>query len=118
MKTIGSFLILFLSTLGLALAQESIDSLNISQNDKLKNQWKFIPDFEIESFDTGKSLLDSGFLFLPKSLNPEKYKDLLPNPKFRVGMPPIYQLPDPQSRMPIKEFDNSVNYTIQIKKID
>ncbi|TDK44881.1 hypothetical protein [Algoriphagus formosus] len=118
MKIIGSFLTLFFSTLGLAFAQEKIDSLIHSRQDTLKNQWKSIPDLKVDSIDTGRILLDSGFLFLPKSLNPERYMDLLPNRKFRIGMPPIYQLPDPQSRMPIKEFDDSVNYTIQIKKID
>jgi hypothetical protein len=118
MKIIGSFLTLFFSTLGLAFAQEKIDSLTHYRQDTLKNQWKSIPDLKGDSIDTGRILLDSGFLFLPKSLNPERYMDLLPNPKFRVGMPPIYQLPEPQSRMPIKEFGDSVNHTIQIKKID
>lgn len=118
MKYLGITLILFFSTIGLALAQKKIEWLSDSQKDTLKQQWKSLSDLKGDSIDTERILLDSGFLFLPKSLNPERYMDLLPNPKFRVGMPPIYQLPDPQSRMPIKEFDDSVNYTIQIKKID
>lgn len=118
MKYLGITLILFFSTIGLALAQEKIEWLSDSQKDTLKQRWKSLPEFNIDSIGKGRILLDSGFLFLPKSLNSERYMDLLPNPKFRVGMPPIYQLPEPQSRMPIKEFDDSVNYTIQIKKID
>ncbi|GMQ30496.1 hypothetical protein [Algoriphagus confluentis] len=115
MKIITSFFVIFLGTLGWTFAQEKIDTLNKSQKDTLLYNWKFNPEFKTDSSQKGRILLDSGFTFLPKSLNPGGTIDLTPNPKFRVGMP-TYKLPDPQSRMPIKTFDNSVNYTILIKE--
>ncbi|GMQ24959.1 hypothetical protein Aoki45_16410 [Algoriphagus sp. oki45] len=117
MKTIGCFLTLFLGTLAWTQAQEKIDTLSNSQKDTILYNWKFNPEFKTDSSQEGRILLDSGFTFLPKSLNPGGTIDLTPNPKFRVGIP-TYQLPDPQSRMPIKTFDNSVNYTILIKEYD
>ena len=117
MKIVVSFLILFLGTLGLGQAQEKIDSLTNSKKDTPLYNWKFNPEFKTDSSKEGRILLDSGFTFLPKSLNPGGTIDLTPNPKFRVGIP-TYQLPDPQSRMPIKTFDKSVNYTILIKEYD
>ena len=117
MKIVSSFLILFLATSGLTLAQNKNDTLSNSQKDTLLYNWKFIPEFKTDSSQEGRILLDSGFTFLPKSLNPTGSKFVTPNPKFRVGMP-TYKLPDPQSRMPIKELEDSENYPILIKNYD
>lgn len=117
MKIISSFFVLFLGTLGWTFAQEKIDTLNKSQKDTLLNSWKFIPEFKTDSLYSGGILLDSGVMFLPKSLNPSGSKFVTPNPKFRVGMP-TYKLPDPQSRMPIKELEDSENYPILIKNYE
>ncbi|GAB3234476.1 hypothetical protein J0A67_20145 [Algoriphagus aestuariicola] len=58
---------------------------------------------------------DSSQVFVPRSLYTERQLTLHSGTNFRVELP-FVELPDPQSRMPIKEFGDSVNYTMQIKK--
>lgn len=101
----------------MALAQDKSDSLNISSGESFLYERKFLLTPKIDSLSKGGFLVDSTVLFLPKKLYSERNLDFSPSPKVRVGIP-TYKLPDPQSRMPIKEFDDSVNYTLQIKKYD
>ncbi|WP_026951321.1 hypothetical protein [Algoriphagus mannitolivorans] len=116
MKIIGSFLILFMGTIGMALAQHTSDTLNYSKDSLLIGE-KLKPSLKLDSLNSGGILVDSSYTFLPRSLYTERTLDFSPSPKFRVGMP-TYKLADPQSRMPVKGFDDSVNYTLQIKKYD
>lgn len=58
---------------------------------------------------------DSTRVFNPEGLFQENYLKNIPGP-VEPSIPGIYPLPDPQSRMPIKTFDDSVNYTILRKE--
>lgn len=74
------------------------------------------PQLELPStFLLDTLIFDSTMVFRPEVLVQEKHlkvSPLSPEP----FIPGIYALPDPQSRMPIKTFDDSVNYTILRKE--
>lgn len=70
---------------------------------------------DLDEKDTLK--LDSAIVFTPKEyfLNREMYARPVPSKELKL---PFYALPDPQSRMPIKKFDDSMNYTILRKELN
>ncbi len=93
-------------------------------NEKRKPTIQDLKDFRIESdviisiidlIDLDTLILDSVMVFTPKEffLNREMYARPIPSEQLKL---PFYELPDPQSRMPIKRFDDSVNYTILKKE--
>lgn len=62
-------------------------------------------------------VFDSTRVFKPEGSFQEKYQKITPS-TMEPTIPGIYALPDPQSRMPIKTFDDSVNYTILRKEYE
>ncbi len=74
---------------------------------------EIIATVDFDKKDTLK--LDSGIVFTPEEFFLDREMYAYPTPSQNLEMP-FYRLPDPQSRMPIKEFDNSIHYTILIKK--
>jgi hypothetical protein len=117
MKIVGSFMILLLGILNFSFAQEKSLSFISFKNDSThfeeKSNYIHLKDPESINQLFSDSLLSNLQLniFSERKLafsQPQELEhDIL-----------VFKLPDPQSRMPIKEFDKSVNYTIQIKKID
>lgn len=111
--------LIFCLTFGLSIltfAQKG--NLSVSPKSFLKNlpnQPKI--DFRNHHFfgklDTLRS--DSIEVDFPKEflLNRELYAIPIPSQNLKL---PFYALPDPQSRMPILKFDDSVNYTILKKE--
>jgi hypothetical protein len=74
------------------------------------------PQLELPStFSLDMLLFDSTKVFRPEVFFQEKHLKVSP-PSSELFIPGIYPLPDPQSRMPIKTFDDSVNYTILRKE--
>lgn len=93
-------------------------------NEKRKPTIQNLKDYRPQSGDIGFSIdldesdtlkLDSAMVFTPKEffLNREMYAKPVPSEELKL---PFYALPNPQSRMPIKKFDDSVNYTILRKE--
>ncbi|MDX5340738.1 MAG: hypothetical protein LPK25_17055 [Cyclobacteriaceae bacterium] len=117
MKILGSLLFVFLGTIGMALAQNNADSLKNSLKVPHFYGRQFLQTPSLDTLNSGFPRSDSSFTLLPRRLYSERNLDFLSSPKFRVGMP-TYKLPDPQSRMPVRGFEDSVNYTLQIKKYD
>lgn len=66
-------------------------------------------------FSPDTVLFDSAKVFIPNNPFVERKLNFSP-PLIEKPIPGIYALPDPQSRMPIKKFDDSVNYTILRKE--
>jgi hypothetical protein len=95
-------------------------------NEKRKPRIQDLKDYRSQSGDLlaiidldakGNLKLDSAIVFTPEDffLNREMYSRPIPLQNFKL---PFYALPDPQSRMPIKRFDDSVNYTILRKEFN
>lgn len=93
--------------------------------EKRKPTIQDLKDYQLQSGDLGFSIdldekdtfkLDTGIVFTPKEffLNREMYASPIPSEQLKL---PLYALPDPHSRMPIKKFDDSVNYTILRKEL-
>lgn len=114
MKIIGYFLLM---TFGFALQGFSQER---KKHDIMPNESQTHPDlrtnfFENDQFPITDTLkLELGIIFPnpPEFFSKRKLDFTMPS-HYRM---PIYELPDPQSRMPIKIFDDSVNYTILKKE--
>lgn len=110
-------MVTFFGIIGITMAQAQSDSLRNSSKDSILYGMQFLFPSKIDPLASEIPRLDSPFTLLPKRLYSERILDFSTNQNIRFGIP-TYQLPDPQSRMPIKTFDDSVNYTLQIKKYD
>lgn len=111
MKRIGTLLFFVLGVISTVFSQEKSeqkDSLNLN-GPGFGDQFSQNNPFELKT--PPSLLIDSTHVFVPRSLYTERLLSLPKETKFRVGLP-LFELPDPQSRMPIREFDDSVNYTI------
>lgn len=115
MKIISSVFILTFGIASLGFAQDQKDrKLSIQDLKKIQPQ---LGD-QIATIDFGKkhtTKLDTAMVFTPENflLDREMYSSPSPAPNPNM---PIYRFPDLQSRMPIERFDDSINYTIRIKK--
>ncbi|HSF55929.1 MAG TPA: hypothetical protein VLA71_19395, partial [Algoriphagus sp.] len=79
----------------------------------LKNNKPNLTD-SLKAMDFGTMdafLIDTARVFIPEGAFQER-ELRFKTQNFEKHTPGIYPLPDPQSRMPIKTFDDSVNYTI------
>lgn len=115
MKSFFSFVFLNVGFVIVGFAQNLENPA--SNNIPLRSFPKSIqPHLEIPStFSLDTLMFDSTRVFKPESLFQEKYLKITPS-QMEPFIPGIYPLPDPQSRMPIKAFDDSVNYTILRKE--
>lgn len=110
MKLLGAFLF-FLTGIVVSAFSQVKSNLDLKfEPDQLLYGKRFVnpaPNLKIPE----TLLVDSSHVFIPKSLYTERQLNLLPKAEMRVGLP-FFELPDPQNRMPIRKFDDSVNYTI------
>lgn len=111
---IGIFILTFgVVTLGLAQREEN---KNLTLKDLKSYQPQLLDSLQVLDFDSWNGLLiDSTQQFRPEGLFQEKFLKINPLP-MEKPTPGIFPLPDPQSRMPILPFDDSVNYTILRKE--
>lgn len=110
MKFIGSFLLLVFGFVWDGTAQETPKTDLDSAKTRFFPRSKFDLPENLRFFSPDTSLLDSGIMFFPRSLSIDRELNPVSLP-YQSRMP-VLLLPDPQSRMPIKVFDDSVNYTI------
>ena len=142
MKKIGILLIFLVGTISLAFSQKKSEKKSKAENPSYPHQLLLNAPSKLKVSDslrlnsTAKTprfskplqynsglklkapetlLLDSTHVFVPRSLYTERLLTLPKETKFRVGLP-LVELPDPQSRMPIRDFDDSVNYTMLKKE--
>lgn len=115
MKVIFSIFILTFGVVVLGFAQS--EATNKPTTKELKNYKPHLMDslriLDLETLDA--FLVDTSRVFSPESLFQER-DQLFKNQDIEKYIPGIYPLPDAQSRMPIKAFDDSVNYTILRKE--
>lgn len=114
MKIIGCFLLM---TFGFALQGFSQDSKN---TDLKVNESQTHPDLIANLFENYRISITDTLKLEPGIISPNPPEFFLER-KLGFTIPstyrmPVYVLPDPQSRMPIKVFDDSVNYTILRKE--
>ena len=115
MKLSCLILTLFFGTLGMVFSQEN--------NEQILSLKTPVPDWtkpyslpELHKITTPESIESlNGTVLVPRSLFQEREFQLIEQPIIKQPIQ-VHELPDPQSRMPIKEFDTNVNYTLQIKK--
>ncbi len=115
MKVFISIFILTFGVVALGFAQS--EGTKKPTTKELKNYKPQLMDsLRILDFETLDAfLVDTSRVFFPEGLFQER--DLLfKSQDIEKSIPGIYSLPDPQSRMPIKVFDDSVNYTILRKE--
>lgn len=111
---IGIFILIF-GVVSLGFAQRE-ENKNPTIKDLKSSKPQLLDSLQELDFDSWNGLLiDSAWIFRPEGLFQEKYLKIKPT-LFEIPSPGIYALPDPQSRMPIKTFDDSVNYTILRKE--
>lgn len=115
MKILTGILILTLGMVTLGFAQ--VEENRKATIQELKTyQPQFLDSLNKLDLESWNGLhIDSTRIFRPEGLFQEKYLKMNPQ-AFEKSSPGIYPLPDPQSRMPIKIFDDSVNYTILRKE--
>jgi hypothetical protein len=115
MKILASLFILTFGIVALGFAQSNENRKHTIP--ELKNHPPQLMD-SLKVLDFGKLepfQLDSPRVFTPKSFfldrefNPKSYSP-------QNSTLPYYVLPDPQSRMPIREFPDSLNYTLLKKE--
>lgn len=117
MKLIACIMFLLFGMFGATFAQEKKELSLFTPKDTLCNSKKFIlPPGNHPSILEGIPL-DSTFRLGPKKYFSERNLYFFEKQRTDLGMP-TYELPDPQSRMPIKTFGDSLNYTLRIKKYD
>jgi hypothetical protein len=114
MKFIGGFLLLVFGIVWDGTAQEAPKSGLDSAKTRFSPRFKFDLPENLRLFSPDTSLLDSGIVFFPRSLSIDRELNPVSVP-YQSRMP-LLPLSDPQSRMPIKTFDDSVNYTILKKE--
>lgn len=115
MKILAGILILTFGVVALGFAQ-SEKNKNPSTQELKTFQPQLTDSLNLLDLESWNGLLiDSTRIFIPEGLFQEKYLKMVPR-VFEMSSPGIYPLPDPQSRMPIKTFDDSVNYTILRKE--
>ncbi|GAA0879499.1 hypothetical protein GCM10009119_24670 [Algoriphagus jejuensis] len=69
----------------------------------------------LQSFTPDTVGLDSNALLKPRPFSLDREITFISPPSYQSRMP-IYTLPDSDSRMPVKEFGDSINYTILKKE--
>ncbi len=115
MKILIGIFILTFGVVALGFAQGEKKERPTTQDLKTY-QPQLLDSLQELDFDSWNGLLiDSTQLFRPEGLFQEKFLKINPLP-MEKPTPGIFPLPDPQSRMPIMPFDNSVNYTILRKE--
>lgn len=110
MKKLGFLFIFLLGAASYAFAQVTSEQKSTGISDSLLTD-QFSKRLPLQITTPKTLLVDSTHVFIPRSLYTERLLTLPKETKFRVGLP-LVELPDPQSRMPIRGFDDSVNYTI------
>ena len=107
MKILGYFLLL---TFGFAHQGFSQDRKKTNLKAK-----EFItrPELRTNLYRSDQFTLTDTLKLEPKIIFPDRKLDFTSLSQDRM---PVYVFPDPQSRMPIKIFDDSVNYTIFKKR--
>jgi len=119
MKIFGSILFLILGFATKGMAQEhKIPDFKFDEPLLLPGS-KFLLPENLQSFTLDTTLNNSKIPFLPRSISIDReITSIFPIPSqmsFQSRMP-IHKLPDSDSRMPVKIFDDSVNYTILKKE--
>lgn len=115
MKILTVIFILTFGIVSLGFAQ-SEENKNSTIKDLKSYQPQLLDSLQVLDFDRWNGILiDSTRIFRPEGLFQEKFLKINPQPMVKPT-PGNYPLPDPQSRMPIKTFDGSVNYTILRKE--
>lgn len=115
MKILISIFILTFGFVALGFAQsDEKRKLTIPELKNLRPQ--LMDSLKVSDFNKRKPMqLDSARVFTPeiflldREINPKSYHT-------KNSTLPYYLLPDPQSRMPIKPFPDSLNYTILKKE--
>jgi hypothetical protein len=112
MKTLGIILLLVCGGTSYAFSQ----GLDVwKPQTGLENRFSN-PDWSVSKYPlliTPEALkADSMYIVVPRSLLFERTIPNFPDVPQYVSTMPIYALPDPESRMPIRPFDESQNYTI------
>jgi hypothetical protein len=119
MKIFGSILLLILGFATKGMAQEhKIPDFNFDKPLLLPGSKFKLPE-NLQSFTLDTSLNNSKLPFLPRSLSIDRENKpilTMPNQMSFQSRMPIHKLPDSDSRMPVKIFDDSVNYTILKKE--
>lgn len=115
MKRSGILLLLLIGTVATAFSQKKSERKpNMGLDTPLYGN-EFL-QADLLKLKTPQSLyIDSVHTFVPRSLYTERQLTVPSGTNQRPGLP-FVELPDPQSRMPIKEFGDSVNYTILKKE--
>lgn len=107
------FILIFVAIAGFAQGNEKRKPTTRELRDYQPQSGILLAIIDLDEKDTLK--LDSAIVFTPEEffLNRELYATPIPFQNLKL---PFYALPNPQSRMPIKRFDDSVNYTILKKE--
>ncbi len=116
MKKISTLLLFILGFASITLAQETESSKRSLE--QIKDVKIRLPkSLELLDLDFGDTIrLEPPIIFTPE--NPFRDKDVIifPPSQDPVYLKGIYELPDPQSRMPIVAFPDKHRYTILIKE--
>lgn len=115
MKFFGSFLLLVFGFVWEGVAQEVPRTDFNSDKPLFLPRSKFDLPENLRFFSPDTSRLDSGMSFFPGGLAINREINPVSTFPYQSRMP-MHLLPDPQSRMPVKVFGNSVNYTILRKE--
>lgn len=115
MKIFGSFLLLIFGFAIQGTAQSNKIPDFKSDKPLGERDFKFGLPRNFGSLTLDTSEVDSDIPFLPRSLSIDREIKLISPANYQSRMP-IHALPDSDSLMPIKNFGDSVNYTILKKK--
>ncbi|WP_297335107.1 hypothetical protein [Algoriphagus sp.] len=117
MKFLFSVLVLTFGVILFGFSQEpEKQKLSIQDLKKFKPRQKD----SIRALDLSKKgsfLIDSAANLSPKRLFLDREMDATPWPSPKAEMP-IYRFPDTQPTLPIKRFEDSIQYTLRIKEFN